>query len=362
MKFRLFWIQNKHIITTGLILLGIGLLAFYGVHSDYVKEKRITPNVYAGQAFGTAIKKTFYDEDKEKCDELDDEIDQFLENFESQISVRIPDSEVSLCNKNYVVDGVYPLAENLVDYLQREMDLYKETKGAFSPCIRPLTALWGIEDGMEQVPSKEDINSVLAYLNPEKIQVKKDGVLFKESNMAIDFGAVGKGIACDEIKKILEAGNIPGAVVSIGGSIVTYGSKGDNRDWHIGIQDPRAQDGEVFGVLDVPGDTFISTSGDYEKYVEIEDVRYHHIMDPKTGYPADNGLISVTIVSDNGFLSDGLSTACFVMGLKKGVKYAEKKDIGAIFVTSDKEVYVTKSLKNKFRIQGEEYHIIKTVE
>lgn len=153
--------------------------------------------------------------------------------------------------------------------------------------------------------------------------------------------------------------DIQGAVISVGGSILVYGDKGNGHGWNIAIQDPRGATGDVLGVIYLDGEAMISTSGDYEKYFEIDGKRYHHIFDPNTGYPADNGLISVTVVCDNGMLSDVLSTACFVMGLEDGMEYAKTKGVEAIFVTDEKKVYVTDGLKKTFQLRADAYTLEK---
>lgn len=351
--------KYRHIITSIIVIICIGALIFLGVRLQNLKNEDVSADTFAGKAMGTAVKKTIYSDSTIKSEEVSKEIDAYLQELENQISVRIMDSEVFLCNHNYVVDGVFGLSDNLVDYLNQEMQIYKETDGAFSPCIRPLADLWGIEDGKNEIPEDTLIKEMMKKADASKLEIADKGIIFHDDNMAIDFGATGKGIACDQIAVKLEEKNIQGAVISIGGSIAVYGSKGDGKEWHIGIQDPRGEEGKIFGVLDFSGNKMIATSGDYEKYFELDGKRYHHILDPSTGYPVDNGLISVTIISDSGFLSDALSTACFTMGLEDGMAYAEKKGVDAVFVTEDKKVYITDGLKKTFRIQSDDYKLVK---
>lgn len=180
--------------------------------------------------------------------------------------------------------------------------------------------------------------------------------IYIEDQCTLDLGAVGKGIACDVAQNYLkEQKEVSGAVIAVGGSILLYGSKADGTNWNVAVQNPRGQDGEAMGVLSLSGTTNVSTSGDYEKYFMQDGKRYHHILDPSTGYPADSGLISVTVVSDNGLLSDGLSTACFVLGKEKGEKLLESYGAEGIFIDQNKKVTVTKGLKDKFTILNEEY-------
>jgi thiamine biosynthesis lipoprotein len=258
-----------------------------------------------------------------------------------------------------VEGSVYTLSDDILSYLKQEQELYEETKGAFSFCIRPLTQLWGIEDGGTDIPSDTDIENEMDYIDGSQITLTSKGIIFEKDGMAIDFGATGKGIACDVVAEKLSETNVNGAVVSVGGSVAVYGSKGDGKSWHIGIRNPRGEEDEVMGVLECSDATMISTSGDYEKYFEKDGKRYHHILDPATGYPVDNGLISVTIISDSGFMSDALSTACFVLGLEDGMAYAEKKGVEAIFITQDKKVYITDGIKKTFRITEDSYELSK---
>lgn len=337
-----------------LVAACIGLLLF-GTRKEYVKSGTYQAYSYTTIAMGTGIKKTIYSEDATKSEQVNFAIDECLKELENRISVRIANSEIASCNRNYAVDGVYPLSETVRGYLQQEFQICEETDGAFSPCIRPISTLWGIEEGETEIPEDSLIQETLAHTRPEKIELTQDGIIFQESGMAIDLGAVGKGIACDEVNKVLAEYDVRGAVVSIGGSIAVYGDKGKREVWHIGIQDPRGKENTMLGVLTAKKGMVISTSGDYEKYFMADGRRYHHIFDPSTGYPADSGLISVTIISDSGFLSDALSTACFVMGLERGMEYAAKKGAQAIFVTSGREVYVTKGLKHAFKLQAEGY-------
>ena len=147
----------------------------------------------------------------------------------------------------------------------------------------------------------------------------------------------------DYLKKQKE---VSGAVIAVGGSILLYGSKADGSDWNVAVQNPRGQDGEAMGVLSLSGTTNVSTSGDYEKYFMQDGKRYHHILDPSTGYPADSGLISVTIVSDDGTLADGLSTSLFIMGEEKAAQFWKENSekFETIMETADGKLYVTEGI------------------
>lgn len=351
--------KYKPVIIGIIFLLCMILLIVVGARTQKPTNENFESETFSGKAMGTAVKKTLYAENKAELEQIDERIDKCLQQLENQISVRIVDSDISKCNRNYAVDGIYTLPDNVLEYLKQEMKLYEETDGAFSPCIRPLSELWGIEEGETVVPDEDDIRFALDYIRASDIEVVKNGVVFHKQGMSIDFGASGKGIACDEVVKLLETTDVAGAVISVGGSIAVYGQKDDGKDWHIGIRNPEGSEEDVMGVLECQGGTFISTSGNYEKYFELDGKRYHHILDPATGYPADNGLQSVTIICENGLLSDAMSTACFVMGLEDGMRYAKEKDVDAIFITNDKKVYITDNIKKKFNIKENSYTISK---
>lgn len=189
--------KYRHIITAVIAILCIGAMVYFGVRLQNLKEEDVTADTFAGNAMGTAVKKTIYSDSTVKSEEVSKEIDTLLEELEQQISVRVTDSEVSLCNHNYAVDGIYQLSNDLVDYLKQEMEICQETNGAFSPCIRPLTNLWGIEDGKTEVPDDTLIQDTMKKTDASKLKVVDTGIIFSEENMEIDFGASGKGIACD---------------------------------------------------------------------------------------------------------------------------------------------------------------------
>ena len=176
---------------------------------------------------------------------------------------------------------------------------------------------------------EKEIKEALKTVGTDKVQAQGHTLTASEGTL-LDFGAIGKGFACDLIHTYLQETDINGAVISVGGSIVAFGDynkKGDK--WRIAITHPRKAD-EYLGVISLD-EGFVSTSGDYERYFEKDGKRYHHIFDAETGYPSESGLVSVTVVCDNGLLSDALSTACFVLGKDEGMKLAEKYGASAVF-------------------------------
>jgi thiamine biosynthesis lipoprotein ApbE len=172
------------------------------------------------------------------------------------------------------------------------------------------------------------------------------------AGMQMDLGAVGKGVALDEIRKTLEEyPEVSGAVISVGGSILTYGNKPEGGTWQIAVTDP-LEPSQSVGVLTLDGGYCVSTSGDYERYVEVDGVRYHHILDPRTGSPARSDVAGVTIVTKDGFLSDALSTACFVLGSEEGQKLLEKYDAEGLFIDHAGTITMTEGMQQYFHLSN----------
>lgn len=350
---------------------------------EYSKTDFVMSTVLSEKIYGT----------KDVTQDIKEELDKLEKD---QLSWRKDSSVVSKINADAQKGIKTKLDSDMTSWVEDSLELAKRSNGAFDPTIGRLTRLWNIEGDNQKVPSKQEIKNTLedtgyTKIHLEKVEsqntantkknvdkdIKDNTAKNKETSedtstntntnesvssiyigdkCTLDLGAVGKGIACDVVQDYLKKQKeVSGAVIAVGGSILLYGSKADGSDWNVAVQNPRGQDGEAMGVLSLSGTTNVSTSGDYEKYFMQDGKRYHHILDPSTGYPADSGLISVTIVSDSGLLSDGLSTACFVLGKEKGQKLLETYGAEGIFIDQNKKVTVTKGLKDKFTILNEEY-------
>lgn len=350
---------------------------------EYSKTDFVMSTVLSEKIYGT----------KDVTQDIKEELDKLEKD---QLSWRKDSSVVSKINADAQKGIKTKLDSEMTSWVENSLELAKRSNGAFDPTIGRLTRLWNIEGDNPKVPSKQEIKNTLedtgyTKIHLEKVEsqntantkknvdkdIKDNTAKNKETTedtskntnpnesvssiyigdkCTLDLGAVGKGIACDVVQDYLKKQKeVSGAVIAVGGSILLYGSKADGSDWNVAVQNPRGQDGEAMGVLSLSGTTNVSTSGDYEKYFMQDGKRYHHILDPSTGYPADSGLISVTIVSDSGLLSDGLSTACFVLGKEKGEKLLETYGAEGVFIDQNKKVTVTKGLKDKFTILNKEY-------
>ncbi|MGI5889136.1 MAG: FAD:protein FMN transferase, partial [Oscillospiraceae bacterium] len=217
---------------------------------------------------------------------------------------------------------------------------------------RPLTELWGFSTGEYRVPSQEEISDALLHVGPEHASVSGETITLDEGTK-IDLGAIAKGYLGDKLREILVEDGVSSAMLSLGGNIVLIGSKG-SRDWQVGLEIPEPDRGNgIYAVLSV-SDTNVVTSGAYKRYFEEDGKTYGHIIDPSTGYPAESGLSSVTVVCESGTKADVLSTALYVMGLKKAEEFwRENGGFEAVFTDMDGNVYVTSGLEDSFKLSGD---------
>lgn len=231
--------------------------------------------------------------------------------------------------------------------LEKTVALSIRTGGALDPTVFPLMKLWGFPDKAYRVPSQEELSAALAAVGVEHIHMAGSTVTLSDGAM-LDFGAVAKGYTGQICADLLRSAGVEAALLSLGGNVQTVGEKPDGSPWVIGITDPDNSE-TYLATLKLSGTHAIVTSGSYQRYFESGGVRYHHILDPATGCPADSGLVSVTIVADDGFLADGLSTALFVMGLEEASAfYRQSDDFEAVLIGTDGTIYVTSGLTDVF--------------
>lgn len=344
----------KKIINYSLIvMLSISMsLSFMGCKTQK-KQKEITKQTYA---MGTIVSFKVYG------DKAEDNIEQsikLLEQLEDKMSLNKQNSEInklnSLAGKKFerVSDQTYNVIKKSLKYSTL-------SQGAFDITVEPLVKLWGIGTDKARIPSHKEIENAKKFIDYRNIQINSKGqILLKKPGMQIDVGGIAKGYAADEIKNMLKQNGVSSAFINIGGNVNLLGSKCDGKPWHIGVQNPLKDKGEYMGIVTL-ADKSIVTSGNYERYFIRNGKRYHHIFDVKTGYPAEKGLISTTIISDKSIDGDALSTTTYVLGLEKAIKLVEKlKGVDAIFITKDKKVYVTSGLKNSFKLTDSEFKFIK---
>ena len=266
------------------------------------------------------------------------------------------DSQIAeINNANGETVGV---SEELAGYLTQILQLAADSDGAFDPTLGEVIRLWNIEGDDPHVPEQSELDKLLKNVDYKNIVLDGDKVTLKNGS-TLDLGAVGKGIGCDVTAACLkEQKDVTGMILNLGGSsVMAYGEKPDQSPWKVAVTDPRDTEGEYVGAVTIKGGEFLSTSGDYEKYFMEDGKRYHHILNPEDGYPVWNGVTSVTVVCDNGLLADGLSTACFVLGMDDALELLEKYNAEAVFVDEDKNVYLTSGMKDRFELMKNTYTV-----
>jgi thiamine biosynthesis lipoprotein len=272
-----------------------------------------------------------------------------IEELDKMLSTGDVDSEVSILNS----EGKGVLSEDAFYLMNRAMEICKMTDGAFDPAIYPIMEEWGFTTGDYQVPEASKITELLEYIDPEAITLYEDTkkVEFEKEGMEIDFGGIAKGYASAEVMKIFEDYNVSCGIVNLGGNVQVYRCKTDGSPWRIALQNPDSEDGYL-GILKIE-DKAVITSGGYERYFEQDGQTYHHIIDPSTGYPAENGLKSVTIISDDGVLADGLSTALYVMGTERARQFwgEHSDEFDVILLTENGEMYVSERVADDFETE-----------
>lgn len=288
---------------------------------------------------------------------------QRIDEIEQLTSAQISTSDVSKINdaagKDYI--SVNPEVLNII---KKSIEYSRLSNGAFDITVGPLIKLWGIGTKDARVPSEEEIKERLALVGFENIKIDKvkNSVKLDKTGMIIDLGGIAKGYAADQAVKVLTEHGIKKAIINLGGSAVfVIGTKDNNELWSIGLQHPRiGQGGGFMGILD-ESDKAVSTSGDYEKYFIKDGKRYHHILDPTTGYPAESGITADTIVldssiEDSSMDSDALSTIVFILGPEKGLKFIENiKGAQCIIATSSNKLLTTQEIKKNIKSISEDF-------
>lgn len=309
--------RKKRNMLVALFATALAAVLFVGwLHTDFKAVAK------SGFAMGTVVTAKLYGGSEDDAAAVLASVTA----LENEISRNIDTTAVSVLNRTGRAES-----EVLADAVTACRAVSAASDGAFDITVGALTKLWDFDGGV--LPDAGEIESALSSVDYNRITVDGDTITADEGTQ-IDLGAVGKGAACDAVRDVLAARGVSGAVVSVGGSVLAFGRRNAAGDkWRIAVRHPRDAD-SYLGVITL-AEGCVSTSGDYEKYFEKDGVRYHHLLDPATGYPAKSDLVSVTVVCKSGLLSDALSTACFVLGEARGRALALAFGAGAVFVRTD---------------------------
>lgn len=265
------------------------------------------------------------------------------------------DAKLSVTNENsdiYAVNSgkTAAVSKETAELISFALSICKKTGGALEISIYPIVRAFGFTTGEYRVPAAGEVAELLQAVDYTKISLEGETVTIPE-NMLIDLGSVAKGFTGDKVLEYLKENGVESALINLGGNVQTLGAKPDGSAWKVAIADPSG-DGGYAGAIEIANKCMI-TSGNYERFFEQDGKRYHHIIDPKTGYPADNGLVSVTVVGESGALCDALSTALFVMGPEAAAEfYKTGGDFEAVLIKEDGSVLVTEGLKAAFTPLG----------
>ena len=258
----------------------------------------------------------------------------------------VTDAGSDICKMNQSNGMPTEVSRETAEVLRFALDMAGKTDGALDPTISPIITTWGFISGKYHIPSENELKDLLQIVDYQKVSLQEN-IVTLPAGMQLELGAVGKGYTADIISELLKEQKITSALLDLGGNIQAVGTKPDGGDWRIGFKDPENEGS--FGVLSI-SDCAVVTSGNYERYFTGEDGKvYGHIIDPATGYPAESGLLSVSIIAREGKLCDALSTSLFVMGCDKAAEYwREHKDFEMILITEDGEIHLTEGIKDKF--------------
>lgn len=281
--------------------------------------------------------------------------------LEEQLSCFIPDSEISRIN-NVAGKSYAKISRETYDLLAQAVDYSRCSSRLFDITIGPLVRVWRSYRNTLRPPDASLMKEAMSLVNYQEIsfEPKDISASLMRNGQSIDLGGIGKGYAGDKFIEVFRSFDIDSAYTNIGGNVVTVGSRPDGTPWRIGIQHPRSEN-SLIGMVSVI-DKAVVTSGDYQRYFIGKDgIRYHHIIDPTTGYPAKAGLLSTTIVSDNSMRADALSTILFIAGIDRGLAILKQfPGTEAIFIDYDLKVYITAGLAESFKASPEaEVYVLK---
>ena len=325
-------------------------------------------------------------------EELLREGEAHIRTLEKELSVTDENSEIAKLNK----DGKAALSEDVAGLMSSALDICESTEGALDITIYPVLKAWGFTTSEYRVPTDDEIHKLLAnvdyhriiigHSDPNAVDSEISGLESSVSNIEsddklsaatgitceipsgtqVDLGSVAKGYTSMSLYNLFTDKGVTSGLINLGGNVQCIGSKPNGDDWKVAVKSPFIDTASgILGVLSV-SDLAVVTSGGYERFFEEDGKTYWHILDPKTGKPAENGLVSVTIIGKDGLLCDGLSTALFVKGRDGAISYYQSnrdKEFDMVLVTDDREVYLTEGVADKFSLASEYYslntHIIK---
>lgn len=306
-------------------------------------KKQREPESQSMFMLGTVCKVTIYDNPSAEAFHASFER---IREIEQKMSLHSKNSEISLLNSQAGEQAVV-VSPDTFQVIQQALEISALSAGAFDPTVGPLVEAWDIGGDNPRRPSQEEIDALLTLIRYERVVLDEQNhsVFLQDKGMALDLGGIAKGYAADEVARVLREHGVESAIVNLGGNVLTLGTKPDSAAWRIGIQDPNSLRGDYVMIASLVDQTLV-TSGPYERFLELDGIVYHHILDTKTGYPVDSEFDSVSIITHNSTLADALSTSLYALGYEKGMALINTlDDVEAIFMTKDKRILLSEGLQ-----------------
>lgn len=338
--------MNKNIILragiAGCFLAGMSVLCLTGCVSSTFAPKNSDPIQRTDFLLNTFVDIKIYDSDDTTI--LDDAM-AICKDYESRFSRTIETSEIYELNHRTPDQQTSELSDDTAELLENALHYCELSDGAFDITIEPVSSLWDFTSGEAVIPDESAISSAVQHVGYENLVLDGNTLTFLSPDTTLDLGAIAKGYIADQIKEHLEESGVKSAIINLGGNVLCVGAKPNGSPFKIGLQKPFAEASETFATVSID-DMSVVTSGVYERHFEVDGKNYHHILDPETGYPYDNGLISVTILSESSVDGDGLSTTCFSLGLEKGLELVNALDgVYACFIDEDYNIYYSDGME-----------------
>jgi thiamine biosynthesis lipoprotein len=287
-----------------------------------------TEHLIAGRTMGTTYHIKVLTNSSEGIAGLKEKIDRRLDEINQVFSTYIKDSEISRFNAFRVAGEKFAVSDDFIQVIKIGQKIYRLSEGAWDGTVNPLVDLWGFGPTQRQLqkPPAAEIKALLLKIGFDRIRIAEPNYLVKSlAAVSLDLNSIAKGFAVDQVSKLIAANGVENYLVEIGGEVYAAGVRADGKNWRVGINRPQkdAAINEVYKAVSI-ADRAFATSGDYRNFFEIDGVRYSHVIDPRSGYPVSNGVVSVSIIADNCTLADGLATAIMVMGAEKGIQLVNR--------------------------------------
>lgn len=313
------------------------------------------PTSKTALVLGTVCTITLHDSDDTA---IIDEAIARLSELEDILSINKTGTELDKVNEMAGIEPVKVSADTL-NVVKKGLEYSSLSNGTLDITVGPLVKLWGIGTEWAAVPSQEDIDAAKKLINYKDVVIDEGNstIYLKNPGMIIDLGAIAKGYAADEVVRLLKNNGVKSAIVNLGGNIFALGKKVDGSDWKVGVQNPEKDGESTIGYVTVDNKSVV-TSGVYERYFEEDGKKYHHILSPETGFPYENEILGVSILSNTSIDGDSLSTTLFALGIEEGLKLIESIDgVDAIFVTRDHKLHMTKGFEEIFTLTNTDYSV-----